>query len=126
MRRYLDEAGEAGDAAGQLLSHILGYTGPVTRDDLDELLDPEGTCATTSSARPASRPASRTSYVARYGSQLVERDASGRLVKVIETVREPEPGTNLMLTIDAETQRLATRRSSGAWRRRTSARASRS
>ena len=39
---------------------------------------------------------------------MVERDASGRLLDVIETIREPEPGTNLMLTIDADMQRLAT------------------
>ena len=38
----------------------------------------------------------------------MERDASGRLLDVIETIREPEPGTNLMLTIDADMQRLAT------------------
>ena len=43
------------------------------------------------------------------GSQLVERDASGRLVKVIDTLREPVPGTNLMLTIDTDMQRLATK-----------------
>ena len=43
-----------------------------------------------------------------YGSQLVERDASGRLLDVIETVREPVPGKNLMLTIDGRIQRLAT------------------
>jgi penicillin-binding protein 2 len=30
------------------------------------------------------------------------------VLKVIETIREPEPGTNLMLTIDADMQRLAT------------------
>jgi len=30
-------------------------------------------------------------------------------VKVIETVNEPTPGTNLMLTIDANTQAMATK-----------------
>ena len=43
-----------------------------------------------------------------YGSQLVERDASGRIVKVVDTLSNPVPGTNLALTIDAELQRMAT------------------
>ena len=42
-----------------------------------------------------------------YGTQLVERDASGRLGKVISTPQEPIAGKNLMLTIDARVQRLA-------------------
>ena len=38
----------------------------------------------------------------------MERDASGRPVKVIERLQEPMPGKNLMLTIDARMQRIAT------------------
>ena len=49
------------------------------------------------------------SCAARTAPQLVERDASGRQLKVIETIREPIAGTNLMLTIDADVQRLATK-----------------
>ncbi|HTE65462.1 MAG TPA: penicillin-binding transpeptidase domain-containing protein, partial [Candidatus Binatia bacterium] len=41
-------------------------------------------------------------------SQLFERDASGRPVKVIRTLSDPEPGKNLMLTVDARMQRVAT------------------
>jgi penicillin-binding protein 2 len=104
IRRYLDDAGEAN---GQLLSAVMGYTGPVSRAELEVLTelgylrdDVIGKAGIEASWEEALRGA--------YGSQLVERDASGRQIRVIETVREPEPGTNLALTIDAETQRLAT------------------
>jgi penicillin-binding protein 2 len=103
VREYLDETGAAN---GELLAHILGYTGPISRDEL--------------AARPSSgylrddvigKTGIEASFEGElrgtYGSRLVERDASGRLLEVIETIREPEPGSNLMLTIDADVQRLA-------------------
>ena len=43
-----------------------------------------------------------------YGSRQVERDASGRPIKVISTTAQAVPGRNLMLTIDARMQRMAT------------------
>lgn len=104
IRQYLDETGAAD---GSLLAHLLGYTGPISRDELlvregDGYLrdDVIGRAGVESSFEEALRGT--------YGRQLVERDASGRIVKVIDTLAEPEPGTNLMLTIDARTQRLAT------------------
>ncbi len=105
IRQYLDETGKPG---GPLLSHVVGYTGPIDREELDGPRGRRLPAATTSSERRASRPRSRTSLRGTYGAQLVERDASGRQLKVIETIREPIAGTNLMLTIDADVQRLAT------------------
>ena len=46
----------------------------------------------TSSARRGLKRPSRMSSAETYGAQLVERDASGRLLDVIETVREPVAG----------------------------------
>ena len=103
VRQYLDETGAAN---GALLAHILGYTGAISREELEPLQssgylrdDVIGKTGIESSFEDELRGA--------YGARLVERDASGRLLETIETIREPEPGANLMLTIDAETQRLA-------------------
>jgi penicillin-binding protein 2 len=104
VRRYLDDAGEP---RGELLSAVLGYTGPIDRAELAEL-EPVGYLRDDVIGKAGIEASFEDELRGSYGMQRVQRDASGRLVKVIETVREPEPGTNLMLTIDAETQRLAT------------------
>jgi penicillin-binding protein 2 len=103
-RRYLDDAGEAN---GALLSAVVGYTGAVDRDELADL-EPAGYLRDDTIGKAGIEAAFEADLRGSYGTQRVQRDASGRLVNVIETVREAEPGTNLMLTIDANTQRLAT------------------
>ncbi|MBA2263244.1 MAG: penicillin-binding protein 2 [Chloroflexi bacterium] len=103
IRRYLDETGAA---SGTLLSHIVGYTGPVNREELARL-EPEGYLPDDSIGRTGIEASFEGELRGSYGTQTVERDASGRQLKVIDTTRRPEPGTNLMLTIDAGTQRLA-------------------
>lgn len=105
IRAYLDETGAV---EGQLLAHILGYTGPVSRDELPRL-EAEGYLRNDVIGKAGIEASFEDELRGTYGAQLVERDASGRQLKVIETLREPEPGTNLMLTIDADVQRLATR-----------------
>jgi penicillin-binding protein 2 len=105
IRRYLDETGAT---AGSLLAHILGYTGPVSREELVDLAD-DGYLRDDVIGKTGIEASFETELRGTYGTQLVERDASGRQLRVIETVREPVPGANLMLTIDASTQRLATR-----------------
>ena len=104
-RRYLDETGSAG---GPLLSHVIGYTGPINRDELAEL-EPDGYLRDDVIGRAGVEASFEKELRGTYGTQRVERDASGRLLKVIETVREPVAGKNLMLTIDADVQRLAER-----------------
>ena len=104
IRRYLDDTGSA---AGPLLSHLVGYTGPVNREELSRL-EPEGYLPDDIIGRAGIEASFEDELRGSYGTQTVERDASGRQLKVIDTVRQPEPGTNLMLTIDADAQRLAT------------------
>ncbi|MEO7295624.1 MAG: penicillin-binding protein 2 [Candidatus Limnocylindria bacterium] len=104
IRRYLDETGAAG---GPLLSHVIGYTGPVNRDEL-AALEGEGYERDDVIGKAGIEASFEEELRGTYGSQLVERDASGRQLKVIETTREPIAGSNLMLTIDADIQRLAT------------------
>jgi penicillin-binding protein 2 len=104
IRRYLDETGAT---EGGLLAHILGYTGPVSREELEELSD-DGYLRDDVIGKTGIESSFETELRGTYGTQLVERDASGRQLRVIRTVEEPEAGKNLMLTIDAATQRLAT------------------
>jgi len=103
-REYLDETGAK---HGELLAHVLGYTGPVSRGELGELSalgylrdDVIGRSGVEASYEEALRGA--------YGSDLLERDARGRPVKVLERLSDPVPGKNLMLTIDSRIQRIAT------------------
>ena len=103
VRQYLDETGAVD---GSLLAHIVGYTGPVSRAELAELED-GGYLRDDVIGKIGVEGSFETELRGTYGTQLVQRDASGRQVRVLETVEEAEPGTNLMLTIDADTQRLA-------------------
>ena len=105
IRQYLDETGQPG---GQLLSHVIGYTGPINRDEL-ETREGDGYLRDDVIGKQGIEASFEGDLRGTYGAQLVERDASGRQLKVIETVRDPIPGANLMLTIDADVQRLATR-----------------
>ena len=104
IREYRDETGAPN---GELLAHVLGYTGPVTREQL-VTLEEEGYLRDDVIGTAGVEASFEEELRGTYGTQLVERDASGRLLEVIETIREPEPGTNLMLTVDADIQRLAT------------------
>ncbi len=105
IRRYLDESGAPG---GELMAHVVGYTGPVDRGEL-EALEGEGYLPDDVIGKAGIEASFEGALRGAYGAQLVERDASGRQVKVIRTVREPVPGKNLVLTIDADIQRLATK-----------------
>jgi penicillin-binding protein 2 len=104
VREYLDETGAV---AGTLLSHVVGYTGPISRAEL-QARDGQGYLRDDVIGKTGIEASFEAELRGSYGSQLIGRDASGRSIKVIETLSEPEPGTNLMLTIDAEIQRLAT------------------
>ncbi len=103
-RRYLDDTGKTN---GGLLAHAVGYTGPISESEIANLAS-KGYLPDDPIGRDGVESSFENELRGTYGSELVERDASGRTTKVIDTAREPVPGKNLMLTIDARTQRLAT------------------
>jgi penicillin-binding protein 2 len=103
-RQYLNEHGEAD---GSLLAHVTGYTGPVNATELEALAD-EGYLHDDLIGRTGIESSFEEALRGAYGSARWERDASGRLVKLVEQTAPPVPGTNLVLTIDAYLQRLAT------------------
>jgi penicillin-binding protein 2 len=103
-REYLDDAGARN---GELLAHLVGYTGPVSRAEVDDLLA-AGYLRDDVIGRGGVEASYEETLRGSYGSELLERDASGRAVKVLERLSDPVPGTNLMLTIDSRIQRIAT------------------
>ena len=103
-RQYLDEAGALD---GKLLAHVVGYTGPVSQGELNKLAG-AGYLPDDSIGRDGVEATFEKELRGTYGSELWERDASGRPVKVLERTQDPVAGKNLMLTIDARLQRIAT------------------
>ena len=91
---------------GALLGQIIGYTAPINRTQLDalaasgylpdDLIGKAGVEAKYESALRGS-----------YGVESVEKDASGRKLQILQTVREPVAGSSLDLTIDIKEQRYA-------------------
>jgi penicillin-binding protein 2 len=104
IRRYLDDRGRT---VGQLLSHILGYTGPINLDEFRDMAD-DGYLRDDTIGRAGVEATFEAALRGTYGAELWERDASGRAVKSLRTLDEAIPGKNLMLTLDARMQRVAT------------------
>ena len=96
-RQYVD---------GALMSQILGYTGPISSAQLkrlkaigylpDDLLGQVGLEAQYEAELRGT-----------YGSESVERDASGRRTQVLQTITQARPGDSLTLTINTDMQRYA-------------------
>jgi penicillin-binding protein 2 len=93
-RRYL---------AGSLLSHVLGYVGPISPEEFADLRDDDyllqdfigkGGVESTYESVLRGKP----------GKKLIEVDSAGRELKVISE-RRPIDGSNLELSIDLDLQR---------------------
>ena len=92
---------------GALVSHVLGYTGAVTAEELaslgadsDYLNDDQiGKTGVEGTFEDVLRGA--------YGEQEVERDALGRVLRTVQVTQQPESGNSLELTLDVEIQREA-------------------
>lgn len=95
-------------ANGPLFAHILGYTGPIDAETLEDRKD-DGYLPDDLIGKTALEAVFEEELRGTYGSQLVERDATGRRTQVLSTVKEPIPGASLRLTIDTKVQRNAER-----------------
>jgi len=92
--------------AGPLFSQILGYTGPVSQEQLKDL-QKKGYLPDDWIGK-AGVESSYESYLrGTYGIENVQRDASGKEVAVLSTVKQPQAGASLQLTIDTREQKLA-------------------
>jgi len=93
---------------GPLLSQIIGYTGPVSAEQLP-ILRSDGYQPDDLIGKAGVEAIYEAELRGTYGAESVERDASGRRLQVLETVREAENGRSLMLTLDRTAQEQAER-----------------
>lgn len=91
---------------GPLMSQILGYTGPVSGDQLPKL-KADGYLPDDLLGKVGIEAQYEAQLRGVYGSQSVEQDASGRKTQVLQTISQPQPGDSLTLTIDTKEQRYA-------------------
>lgn len=96
-RQYVD---------GPLMSQILGYTGSISSSQLKRLKD-LGYLPDDLLGQVGLEAQYEAELRGTYGSQSVERDASGRRTQVLQTITQARPGDSLTLTIDTDMQRYA-------------------
>jgi len=91
---------------GPLMSQLLGYTGPLSGDQL-QTLKQDGYLPDDLLGKAGIEARYETELRGTYGTEAVERDGSGRRLQVLQTVTEPRPGDSLTLTIDTNEQKNA-------------------
>ena len=93
-------------ADGPLMSQLLGYTGPVSAEQLPDLRE-KGYQPDDLLGKVGLEAQYETELRGTYGVQTVARDKTGRRTQVLQTVRDAVPGASLRLTIDTKVQRQA-------------------
>jgi penicillin-binding protein 2 len=91
---------------GALFAHILGYTGPISGEELADLKE-DGYLPDDLLGRAGVEATYEELLRGQYGLQTVERDAAGREIQVLRTDRAPVAGDSLKLTIDTQEQKWA-------------------
>ena len=91
---------------GPLVGQLLGYTGAVNADDLKNMKD-VGYLNDDVIGRSGVEGTYERDLRGTFGLERVERDVSGRKLRVLSTVREAVPGKSLELSIDVKVQREA-------------------
>jgi len=94
---------------GELMSHIVGYTGRVSDEDLAGRDDPVLQLATMRFGKKGMERALEDGLRGRAGAVQVEVNAVGRVVRELDRT-EGQPGANALLTIDLELQRYVAER----------------
>ncbi len=91
---------------GPDLSHVLGYVGRISEDDLDQI-DASNYAGTTYIGKLGVEKAYEDVLHGTVGLQQVEVNAMGRVLRVLES-DPPVPGKDLYLHLDARLQEVAT------------------
>jgi penicillin-binding protein 2 len=91
---------------GPLMSQLLGYTGPVSADQIATLRD-DGYQPDDLIGQAGVEKEYETELRGTYGSESVARDRTGRRTQVLQTESQAVPGASLTLTIDTQAQRDA-------------------
>ncbi|MCP1727378.1 penicillin-binding protein 2 [Natronospira proteinivora] len=91
---------------GEKMSHIVGYLGAISRQDLQRI-DRSRYSGTTRIGKAGIEFSYEPILHGGAGSRRVETNAQGRVIRTLD-VREPAvPGDDLYLSVDAELQRVA-------------------
>lgn len=91
---------------GPLLSQIIGYEGAIPPDQYAKLRA-QGYQPDDLIGRAGVEQVYEQQLRGVYGTENVERDASGRKIQVLSTVTQAQPGDSLRLTVDTHEQELA-------------------
>lgn len=91
---------------GPLFAHILGYTGAIDATTL-QTLKSDGYQPDDMIGKAGLEATFETQLRGTYGKELVQRDATGKDVQVLQTVEQAVPGASLTLTIDKTIQQEA-------------------
>jgi penicillin-binding protein 2 len=92
--------------SGTLMTQIVGYTGALSAEGYTELKD-SGYLPDDRIGKAGVELVYEKVLRGVYGTQRVEKDATGRTVRVIGTETAPTAGSSLVLTIDTKEQKLA-------------------
>ena len=92
---------------GESLAHLVGYVAPVSEED--DNTDPLLTLPGFRIGRTGVERMSDLSLRGKAGASHVEVNAHGRVIRELERA-EGQPGADVVLTLDAELQRLTTER----------------
>jgi len=88
---------------GPLMSHILGYTGPIDATAYARL-QASGYLPDDTIGKAGLEASFESILRGTYGQNLVERDATGKDLQVVKTAQQAVPGASLTLTIDTTMQ----------------------
>lgn len=94
---------------GELMSHIIGYTGRVADEDLEGRDDPVLQLATMRFGKKGVERSLEDDLRGHAGAAQVEVNSVGRVVRELDRT-EGVPGANVLLTIDLDLQRFAAER----------------
>ncbi len=92
--------------SGTLLTQIVGYTGALSPEGYTELKE-KGYLPDDRIGKAGVELVYETELRGTYGTQRVEKDGTGRTVRVIGVETPPTAGSSLVLTIDTKEQKLA-------------------
>jgi penicillin-binding protein 2 len=96
IRSYLDTGS---------LSHVIGYVGDITRDEL-KLLYNKGYTSTSVIGKSGIEKQYDSILQGKSGTESQTVDVRGRLISAEPVIEAPEMGKNLVLTIDSTIQKL--------------------
>ncbi len=95
---------------GPLLSHIIGYVGPIPEEEAESYLERPGSDYEPNDLAGLTgvELTFEEELRGKKGRKHVEVDVAGREVRTVGTAMDPYPGYNLILTIDLDLQKKVT------------------